>query len=167
MHWLVVAIPVAIFSVLAILLSLGARERKVAEVEFRHIAALSETDAKMLALQLLERPGLFSTKPAEGPLAAFELPSSVSELLEMYDEIVKGEFWVGRSALTQVPRVPGYTKIGEDFEFEQMLVRSGDQRIYSSYEESPSTSPMEFMPTLWHKIVAISNVLMPIMRNGV
>ena len=83
------------------------------------------------------------------------------EVLNRYEEIVCGEFWVSRLALSQFPRIAGYTKIGEDFEFEEILVQSGDERIFLSYEDLPSNEPLDPVPSLWHEIIKVSGVKVP------
>jgi hypothetical protein len=81
----------------------------------------------------------------------------VNALPNRYDEIVRGEFWIGTAALTQPARLPGFIKIGEDFEFTEILVRPGDQKIYVSYGEGPqSFSTLETEETIWHEIIIAS-----------
>jgi hypothetical protein len=161
MAWISVAIVVVILGGLAVLLWLGAKERRVTERELSRITNMPENEARTLALHLLEHSGLFELKPAPNKLPKVELPSSVLEVLNRYEEIVCGEFWVSRLALSQSPRIAGYTKIGEDFEFEEILVQSGDERIFLSYGDLPSNEPLDPVPSLWHEIIKVSGVKVP------
>jgi hypothetical protein len=165
--WIVVAVVSLLFAGLGILGLLGARERKVIEAGLQCLEALAEAEARIYALELLQRPGLFAATRARGNLEALNLPSGVSELLSQYEEVVRGEFWVGRAALDQPARVQGYVKIGEDFEFEEIVVRAGDSRVYSSYGDAPVQDPMESVRTVWHKIIEVSGLPLVRAKNGV
>ena len=102
---------------------------------------------------------MFQTRPAAQQINNPDLPSHVNDLLNRYDEIVRGEFWIGAAALTQPTRLPGFIKIGEDFEFTEILVRPGDQKIHISYGEGPqSSATLETEETIWHEIIIASGV---------
>jgi hypothetical protein len=168
MAWLTFAIAAVLIGGFAVLAWQGTRERKTVEAEFRRLEALPEVEARSFALELLRRPGLFILKPAVGGLeTALPLPASISELLGQYEEVVRGEFWVGRTALSQAPRVRGFTKIGEDFEFEEILVRAEDERVYSLYGDAPAQEPLESVRSIWHKIINVSGAAPGTVANGV
>ena len=157
MWWLVIAIPAAGLGVLAVLLWLGARERRATASELAALRSMSSAEAEQQALALLRRADVFQTRPATQQITRQDLPGHVNALLNMYDEIARGEFWIGTAALTQPARLPGFIKIGEDFEFTEILVRPGDQRIYISYGEGPqSSSTLEMEETIWHEILMAS-----------
>ena len=159
MWGLVIAIPAVGLGVLAVLLWLGARERRTTESELTALRSMSSTEAEQQALLLLARHEMFQTHPATQQINHPDLPSHVNALSNRYDEIVRGEFWIGTAALTQPARLPGFIKIGEDFEFTEILVRPGDQKIYISYGEGPpSSSTLETEETIWHEILIASGV---------
>ncbi len=159
MWWLVIAIPAVGLGALAGLLWLGARERRTTGAELATLRSMSGAEAEQKALALLGRDEMFHTRPATQQINRPDLPAHVNALLNRYDEIVRGEFWIGTAALTQPARLPGFIKIGEDFEFTEILVRPGDQKIYISYGEGPqSSSTLETEETNWHEIVIASGV---------
>jgi len=160
--FIAVAIPAVALAGLGVLIWLGAEERSGFEVELASVRALSEADAERLAIDLLTRPGLFQTRAASAAFTSQEVPSHVRSLLSRFEEIVRGEFWVGVAALEQRARLPGFLKIGEDSELTQILVRPGDSRIHVSYGEGPrSVSTVETAPTIWHQIIVVSGVNPP------
>lgn len=161
MVWISVVIVVVIWGGLAVLMWSSAKERRVVEAELSHIMKMTESEARVLALHILEHSGIFQTKPAQIELSNKNLPSSVLEIFNRYEEIVYGEFWVGRLALSQSSRITGYTKIGEDFEFEKILTRSGDERIFLSFEDQPINEALDSIPTLWHEIIKVSGIKIP------
>jgi hypothetical protein len=136
----------------------GRREHRDAERKLQALYALPESEARRQALALLEQEGLFNCKPASGPLPKLALPPSVLEVLERFERIERQEFWVGRSALTEKGALAGYTKIGADFEFEEILVREGSTAIYLSYGPQHGEAPPETMPSLWHKLILAAGV---------
>lgn len=148
----------AILGGIALLIWLGRREHRHTETELQQFYALPESEARAWALRLLDQPGLFQCKPAGGPLATVALPQSVAETLARFEEITRGEFWVGRRALKEKPVLSGYIKIGVDFEFEEILVREGSGEIHLSYGPEHGREPPERMPTLWHKLILASGV---------
>ena len=162
MWWLVIAIPATGLGALAVLLWLGARERRTTSSELAALRSLSSAEAEHKALVLLGRDEMFHTRPATQQIDHPDLPSHVNALLNRYGEIVRGEFRIGTAALTQPARLPGFIKIGEDFEFTEILVRPGDQKIYISYGEGPqSSSTLETEETIWHEIIIASGVRPP------
>jgi hypothetical protein len=110
MWGLVIAIPAVGLGVLAVLLWLGARERRTTESELTALRSMSSTEAEQQALLLLARHEMFQTHPATQQINHPDLPSHVNALLNRYDEIVRGEFWIGTAALTQPARLPGSSR---------------------------------------------------------
>ncbi len=106
---------------------------------------MSSTEAERQALVLLGRHEMFHTRPATQQINHPDLPSHVNALLNRYEEIVRGEFWIGTAALTQPARLPGFIKIGEDFEFTEILVPE-------------LSSTLETEETIWHEIIIASGV---------
>jgi hypothetical protein len=99
------------------------------------------------------------TRTAGGP-AGTVLPAAVADILSEYEEVVRGEFWIGRSALSERARIPGFIKIGKDFEFCELMVKPTGPEIYSSYgdgDDEPREAP-EVSPTVWHKILEVAEV---------
>jgi len=159
MGWIVLGIPAAVLGVLGVLLWLGARERREAASELAKLRALSDVEAERTALELLHRQALFQTRRATKPVDNPALPSHVVALLNRYEEVTCGEFWIGTAALTQHARLRGFIKIGEDSDFTEILVRPGDPKIYVSYGEGPqSSSTLETEPTVWHELIVASGV---------
>jgi hypothetical protein len=159
MWWIVIAMPAVVLGVLGVLLWLGARERRAIGAELAVLRGLPDAEAEERALSLLNRPDLFQTRPATSPFANPELPVHVVALLNRYERVTCGEFWIGREALAQPARLPGFLKIGEDLEFTEILVRPGDPRIYTAYGEGPpSAATLETEPTIWHEIIMASGV---------
>jgi len=156
--WIAVAIVAALLGGLGLLLWQGARERRETKRELDRIKALSPPEARAMALQLLGDPELFQCKAASATDPLPTLPQSVTELLTRYDEIVHGEFWIGHSALVQPARKAGYRKIGEDFEFTELLVRPDSEAVYVSYGEQPPDEAPEAVATAWHLIIQVSGV---------
>jgi hypothetical protein len=152
------AVAVVILGSLGVLLWLGAREHRGTKRDLEEIDSLPEAKARTIALELLARRDLFTSKLATETLTNPSLPASVREVLERYEEIVRDEFWVGRAALSQSTRRAGFTKIGEDEEFEEILVRPGDERIHLSFGHVPNNEPTETVPTLWHQLIIVSGV---------
>ena len=150
--WIVFA---AMFA-LAILLWLGAKEHAQTRAELDAINALPVDAAEALARGLLTRPGLFQCTLASGPISGGEVPASVAELLNQYEEVLKGEFWIGRQALKETPRLAGYIKVGEDFEFTQVLARTGDARVFVAYGDQPVSEEPEIQASVWHLLIAVS-----------
>jgi len=162
MWWIAIAIPAVVLTILGVLLWIGAREHRKAGSELAALRALSEIDAKRLALELLERQDMFHSRKAMHPVDNSGLPDHVVDLLSRYDEVEYGEFWIGTAALSQPACLPGYIKIGEDSEFTEILVRPGDRRIFVSYGEGPrSSSTLETEPTVWHEIIVASGIKPP------
>jgi hypothetical protein len=108
--WIAVAIVAALLGGLGLLLWQGARERREAKRELDRIKALSPPEARTMALQLLGDPELFQCKAVSATDPLPTLPQSVTDLLTRYDEIIHGEFWIGRSALVQPARKAGYRR---------------------------------------------------------
>jgi hypothetical protein len=156
--WIAVAIVAALLGGLGLLLWQGARERREAKRELDRIKALSPPEARTMALQLLGDPELFQCKAVSATDPLPTLPQSVTDLLTRYDEIIHGEFWIGRSALVQPARKAGYRKIGEDFEFTELLVRPDSEAVYVSYGEQPPDEAPEAVATAWHLIIQVSGV---------
>src|SRR5262245_48328909 len=99
MWWIAIAVPVVVLAVLGVLLWLGSRERREAGSELAAIRAMPDSDARRLALALLDRQDLFQTRKAAQPVDNSALPSHVVELFARYDEVTRGEFWIGKAAL--------------------------------------------------------------------
>jgi len=159
MWWLVVAIPAVAFTVLGVLLWLGARERRRTNAELAAITSLPVAVAQERALALLERPDIFQTTRASTPFTRSDLPSHVVALFVLFDHVGCGEFWLGREALSQSARLPGFIKIGEDCEFTEILVRPGDPLIYVSYGDGPQTErTLETVPSVWHELLIAPGV---------
>lgn len=137
---------------------LGRRERRDAHVALQRVRALAGPDAKALALRLLADGGMFQCTLAVAPSALSPLPSSVADLFAQYEEVARGEFWLGRRALSQPSRVPGHLKIGEDFEFTQIVTRPEGLQVFTSYGEASNDEPLDSQPTVWHKIIEVSEV---------
>jgi hypothetical protein len=157
MWWIVVAMPAAVLAVLGVLLWLGARERRRTGAELAVLSGLPDTEAEAKAVSLLSRPDLFQTRRATRPFANPDLPGHVVALFNRYEHVRCGEFWIGRAALAEPARLPGFLKIGEDLEFTEILVRPGDPRIYISYGAGPpSSATLETEPTIWHEILIAS-----------
>ena len=154
MWWLLIAIPAAGLGVIAVLLWRGARARGATQAQLTAVRSMSSAAAEQQALALLRRHDVFQTRPATHPVNRPDLPSHVSALLNQYEEVVRGEFRISTAALTQPARIPGFIKIGEDFEFTEILVRPGDPKIYISYGEGPqSSSTLAATETIWHEII--------------
>jgi len=154
--WIGLVILIVILGGLAFLLRQGAQERKVTNRELSAIVSLSEQAAQILALQLLSEKGMFICIPATTVPPLEGLPESVKKLFQSFEEVRRGEFWLAHAALKESVRLPGYRKIGEDFEFEEIVVHSNDSRVYSSYSDVPEDKHLENWPSVWHRIVAAS-----------
>jgi hypothetical protein len=102
---------------------------------------LSLPEARTMALKLLGDPELFQCRASSATDPLPTLPQSVTDLLTRYDEIVRSEFWIGRSAVVQRARKSGCVKIGEDF-----------------YGEQPPDEEPETVATAWHLIIQVSGV---------
>ena len=77
----------------------------------------------------------------------------------MYEEVKKDEFWVGWAALKESSPLPGYAKIGEDYEFEEILVCTGSTAIHMYYGENQgAASAIDSTPSVWHRIIAASGI---------
>jgi hypothetical protein len=141
---------------LAYLLSVGKREHQQAERELARVRALSPADAKRRALQVLRDGAEWQVRPAVGPPNA-TIPPAVSDLLGEYEEIVRGEFWIGRSALREPARLPGFIKVGGDFEYCELMVKDAGLELFSSYVEGEHREKLESSPTIWHKILEVAD----------
>jgi len=157
MPWLLLA-GLAVVGGFSALLWIGRREHRTRADELARFYALPESEARAWALRMLEQNELFQCKPATCPLPQRVLPQSVRDVLERFEEIERGEFWVGRRALEETPVLAGYIKIGGDFEFEEILVREGSSEIHLSYGPDHGRQPPETMPSLWHKLILASEV---------
>ena len=156
MWWLVIAIPGVVLGVLGVLGWLGAGGRRETGAALAGLRAMPDTEAEQRALDLLGRPP-FHVRRATKPLTNPDMPSQVVALLNRYEEVSCGEFWIGIAALTQPTRLPGFIKIGEDSEFTEILVRPGDPKIYISSGEGPqSAMTLETERTIWHVIIIAS-----------
>lgn len=144
------------YGVVMLLGRLGAKDRKKGEQEVAAILALSEERARALALEVITRGEGFASKPATAVPPLDGLPKSVRELFGQFEEVVAGEFWLGHAALAEPPRVVGTHKIGEDMEFEELLVKPNDEGVFSSYGDAPDTEPLERYPSVWHRIALAS-----------
>jgi hypothetical protein len=82
----------------------------------------------------------------------------VADILGEYEEVVRGEFWVGRSALSEAARIHGFIKIGEDFEFCELMVKPTGPEVFSSYGDAEPREAPEVSPTVWHKILEVAEV---------
>jgi len=152
------SVAAVILGLVGALLWLGAREHRGIKRELEEIARLPEAKARTIALGLLARGDLFTSTLATEPLLNAALPAGVRELLGRYEEIGRNEFWIGRAALAQCARHAGFLKIGEDAEFEEILVRPGDERIHLSSGEGPIREPTETVPSIWHQLIIVSGV---------
>jgi hypothetical protein len=111
--------------------------------------------ARAKAISLIQA-GSFSTVPASDDLDVDTLPKGAGELLLRYQEMYKHEFWLGRSGLADAARVPGCLKIGGDSDFEEVLVKPGDERIFLSHPEEFIGQNPEILPSIWHKILLVA-----------
>ena len=151
------SIVVGIAAVLALLLVLGRREHAVVGRELRAITATPVQQARKQAEDMLMRPSLFKVQPAAEASAMPGLPSDVAGLFAKYEDISRNEFWLGHAALREPARVPGYIKIGGDSEFEEVLVRPGEETIWLSYPEDTLGSKLESLPSVWHKLLLVAS----------
>ena len=149
----VVAVGLAGF---AYLLWIGKREHQQADRELARVRALPAADAKRRALQLLRDGGAWQVRPAVGAPNA-TTPPAVAELLGEYEEIVRGEFWIGRSALREPARLPGFIRVGGDFEYCELMVKDTGLELFSSYGEGEPQERLESSPTIWHKILEVAD----------
>jgi hypothetical protein len=156
--WIVPAVVILVLAPLAVLLWMGAREHRDTAAALRRVRALAAPDAKAIALRLLASGGVFQCTPATVQGALPSLPPSVAELFLRYEEVARGEFWLGRRALSEPSRKQGYLKIGEDFEFTQILTRPAGLQVFTSYGEDSDDEPLDALPTIWHKLVEVSEV---------
>ena len=156
--WIAVVIVAVLLGGLGLLLWQGARERRGTKRESDRIKALSPPEARTIALQLLGDQELFQCKAASATDPLPILPQSVTDLLTRFDEIVRGDSGSVCSALVQPARKPGYRKIGEDFEFTELLVRPDSEAVYVSYGEGPPDEAPDAVATAWHLIIQVSGV---------
>jgi hypothetical protein len=153
--WIVPIVVLVILLPLAILLRIGKKERRQVEADLARVRALRPSEAKRLALQLLNSGGDWHARPASSPASA-PLPPAVADILREYEEVVRDEFWIGRSALSEPARVGGLVKIGGDSEFCELMVKPTGLTVYSSYGDSEPGEVPEVSPTIWHKILEVA-----------
>ena len=151
------AVVAVLWGGLALLLARGRKEYQEVERELARVRSLSPARAKELARALVRGGEGWQLRIADGP-AQFPLRPAVADILDAYDEIVRGEFWIGRSALRDAARIPGFIKIGEDFEFCELMVKPTGMEVFSSYGEGEPREPPEVSATVWHKIREASDV---------
>jgi len=158
MVWIAVVVATFLLGAIGSLLWVGAKERVSVSKELQVLHALPTAEARALALRLLGKSDLFDCKRADGQAPALAgLPQSVIELFEMFEEVRSDEFWVGWAALKESSTLPGYTKIGEDFEFEEILVCAGSTEIHMYYGENQgAASRIDSTPSVWHRIITAS-----------
>ena len=134
----------------------AANERAVTARELAAIEALPEPEAKRIAMAMLAEKGLFECKGVASSPPLDGLPASVQDLFGEFEEVVRGEFWLGHAALGEQTPVPGLRKIGGDSEFEEIVVKPKDPAVYSFYGEGPSV-PLQLWPSVWHRIIVASD----------
>jgi hypothetical protein len=152
-----IAISIAALTLLVIsgLIAIGSVQRTRTTIAHAAILSMPVELARAKATALIEA-GTFSTVLATGEIDLNPLPADVGELLSRYQEISKHEFWLGRSGLSEVARVLGCLKIGGDSDFEEVLVKPGDRRIFLSYPPETIGENPEFLPSIWHKILLVA-----------
>jgi hypothetical protein len=151
-----IAVVAVLWGGFALLLARGRKEYQQIEGELAKVRALPPPKAKELALALLRGGHGWQVRVAEGP-ADSSLPPAVADILGEYEEVVRGEFWVGRSALRDAARISGFFKIGEDFEFCELMVNATGPEVFSSYGDVEPREPPEVSPTVWHKILEVAD----------
>ena len=120
-----------------LLYRIGARERQRTERQLAAIAGLSVSEARAMALEALADPVAFTCEPAVATPTDARLPATVQELFSRYQRVESGEFCLSQSYLSEPPRLAGCIKIGQDFEFEEIVLRAGSDTVYSSYGDAP------------------------------
>ncbi len=150
-----IAVVAVAWAGLAYLLAVGKREHQQTERELARVRALSPADARRRALQVLRDRQDWQVRRAGGP-PTLTIPPAVADLLSEYEEIVRGEFWIGRSALSEPARVPGFVKVGGDFEFCELMVKGSGPEVFSSYAEGGPSERLESSPTIWHKLLEVA-----------
>jgi len=143
--------------VVGALLYAGRREHSATAREINAVLALPVDQARKQAETLLADSRIFKTAVAADPPHKAGLPDDVVALFSRYQEVSKHEFWLGHAALQETPRVPGHIKIGGDAEFEEILVRPGQQTVWLSYPPSVVGSNPEAMPSVWHKLLLVAS----------
>ena len=157
MFWIVPAGALLIFLPIAVLIWIGKREHRRTDDRLARLGALPTAEAKQLVLDLLGSGGDWRARRASDP-ASGPLPPAVADILGQFEEVVRGEFWVGRSALSQPARLRGFIKVGADREFCELLVRPGGPEVYSSYGVSEPLEAPETSPSIWHKVLEVAEV---------
>ena len=147
-----IAVASLVLIPLGVLLAQGRREHRQVESKLARMRALPPSEARRLALERMRNGSDWRLKEAAGP-ASTALPPAVADILGEFEEVVCGEFWVGREALGQAARVDGFVKIGEDFELCELMVKPAGDEVYSSYSDAEPGEPPEVSPTVWHRIL--------------
>jgi hypothetical protein len=155
--WIVPAGVLLLLLPLAFLIWIGKRAYRRTEASLARVEALPTSEARRLALDLLQSGGNWRSRGASGPASA-PLPPAVADIRGQFEEVVRGEFWVGRSALSEPARLGGFIKVGGDFEFCELMVRPTGFEVYSSYGQSEPREPPETSPSIWHKILEVAEV---------
>lgn len=161
--WFALGILLLLGIVLGAIWVLGrqaANERAVTARELAAIEALPEPEAKRIAMVMLAENSLFECKGVVASPPLDGLPASVQDLFREFEEVVRGEFWLGHAALGEQTPVPGLRKIGGDSEFEEIVVKPEDPAVYSFYGEGPSV-PLQPWRSVWHRIIVASDRNVP------
>jgi hypothetical protein len=150
-----ISIAAAVLLVVLVLIAIGRHEHTRTTIAHAAILSMPVELARAKATALIEAGG-FSTVPPTGDLDLRTLPAGVGELLGRYQEISKHEFWLGRAALSEAARLSGYIKIGGDSEFEEVLVKPSDERVFLSYSAEFIGENPEVLPSVWHEILLVA-----------
>ncbi len=155
-----IALPVGIVIVLlaglGVALWLGRREYRSTNQELAEVRALTADLAERRARELLADSRFFEVRRADPSQRTPGLPPAVQTLLAEYEEVVRGEFWIGRAALAKPSKLTGHIKIGEDFEFTEMFAKPDGLEVYTVYGGSLPDEPPDVHRTVWHKLVEAS-----------
>jgi hypothetical protein len=154
---LLLIVATTIVGSVGLLIWLGSREYRRTNAELKALYSLPIPDAQKWALRLIDQ-GLFQCKPASTSMNNTNLPQSVADVLNLFDEIIRNEFWINRHALAETPARSGFIKIGSDAEFEEILVREGSNDIFLSYGPQHGKESLEQIPSLWHLLILVSGV---------
>jgi hypothetical protein len=131
------------------------------------VGSLSLDSARRKAFEIIDDPAKFRTATASVPLPedGTSLPQTVRELFARYDSIeaVRGDLKLRRDLIGASDYMQGMTRIGQDIESTEVVVRVNDPRLYviDGSETTLAEAANDSYPSVYHYLLCVAAHLYP------
>jgi len=130
-----------------------------ADAALAPLLALSLDAARQRALALLEAGGPLEVSASHVDASSLPagVPSAVRELFSRYESIGSGESWLDRRVIGPSRNHPEFLSIGFDSEFAEVLVRPGQEPVFTLTPTPAADLEKQSVPSAYHWVLVAAH----------